>query len=182
MNSQNTEHYTKEKIMKELKELINAIRSNIHDIPENIINNGQQVFIPVVPLQYISEELELASRVSNIDAETLDKAYVWLKRNDYNVDINIVTNVISIVVGDFDIFELSTSEILQRAKMFNETYAEECEEIKLYDDLNIDELFNLSEEYSNYVQECSYYEYKPVSIYEFYEIQYQQIIKEKQND
>ena len=63
--------------------------------------------------------------------------------------------------------------------MFDETYAEKKEEIKSYGELDIDELFHLSGEYSNYVQECSYCEDKPVSIYEFYEIQYQQIIKEQ---
>ena len=179
MNSQNMEHYIKGKIMKELRNLINAIRNNTHDIPEKNINNGQQGFIPVVPIQYISEELELAAKASNIDSETLDKAYVWFKRNDYNVNIDIFTNVISIIVGDFDVFELSTSEILKRAKMFDEPYAEEGEKIKLYYDLNIDELFNLSGEYSNYVQEYSYCEDKPVSIYEFYEVQYKQYLKEQ---
>ena len=122
-----------------------------------------------------------------IDDETLDKAYAWFKRNDYNVNIDIFTNVISIVIGDiennnFDTFELSTKEIFQRAKMFDETYLEENEEIKSYEELDIDELFHLSREYSNYVQECSYCEDKPVSIYEFYEVQYQKYLKEQQND
>lgn len=172
--------------MKELKDLINAIRNNIHDIPEKHINNGQQKFMPVVPIQYISEELELAEKVSKIDEETIDKAYMWLKRNDYNVNINIFTNVISIIIGDkenddFDTFELSSKEIIQRAKMFDETYEEE-EKIKSYGELDIDELFHLSGYYSNYVQECSYCEDKPVSIYEFYQVQYQQYLKEQQND
>lgn len=165
--------------MKELKNLIEAINDNIYNIDSSVIINRSEDEMPVIPLQYISEELELASRVSNIDAETLYKAYAWFKRNDYNVYIDIVTNVISIVVGDFDIIEISTSEILKRAKMFDEPYEEEGEKIKLYDDLNIDELFNLSGEYSNYVQECSCREDKPVSIYEFYEVQYKQYLKEQ---
>ena len=122
--------------------------------------------------------------LNNIDEETIDKAYLWFKRNDYNVNLDIFTNNVSIIIGDeenndFDTFELSKKEILQRAKMFDETYAEKKEEIKSYGELDIDELFHLSGEYSNYVQECSYCEDKPVSIYEFYEIQYQQIIKEQ---
>ena len=122
--------------------------------------------------------------LNNIDEETIDKAYLWFKRNDYNVNLDIFTNNVSIIIGDeenndFDTFELSNKEILQRAKMFDETYAEKKEEIKSYGELDIDELFHLSGEYSNYVQECSYCEDKPVSIYEFYEIQYQQIIKEQ---
>ena len=182
MNSQKTANYIKGKIMKELRNLINAIRNNIHDIPEKNINNGQQVFIPVVPIQYISEELELAAKASNIDSETLDKAYAWFKRNDYNVNIDIFTNVISIIIKDFDVFELSVSETLQRAKMFDETYSEECEEIKLYNDLNIDELFHLSGEYNNYILNYDYDKcktIKPESIYDFYEFEYQQILKEQ---
>ena len=99
MNSQKTENYTKGRTMKELKNLIEAINDNIYNIDSSVIINRSEDEMPVIPLQYISEELELASRVSNIDAETLYKAYAWFKRNDYNVYIDIVTNVISIILS-----------------------------------------------------------------------------------
>ena len=64
--------------MKELKNLIEAINDNIYNIDSSVIINRSEDEVPVIPLQYISEELELASRVSNIDAETLDKAKALL--------------------------------------------------------------------------------------------------------
>lgn len=48
-----------------LQNLIQAIESNIYDIPEETINPGMSGSMPVVPLQYISEELELAKYILN---------------------------------------------------------------------------------------------------------------------
>ena len=43
--------------------------------------------------------------------------------------------------------------------------------------LNIDEIFHLAGEYSNYIQEFDYENSRtPVSIYEFYEFKYQDIL------
>ena len=49
--------------------------------------------------------------------------------------------------------------------------------VKDYKNLNIDEIFHLAGEYSNYIQEFDYENSgTPVSIYEFYEFEYQDIL------
>lgn len=49
--------------------------------------------------------------------------------------------------------------------------------MKKYEDLEYDDLFHLAGEYSNYVTEFDYENSgTPVSIYEFYEYEYQEII------
>lgn len=52
--------------------------------------------------------------------------------------------------------------------------------MKEYEELNIDELFHLTGEYSNYVMEFDYENSgTPVCIYEFYECEYQEYLKEQ---
>ena len=46
-----------------------------------------------------------------------------------------------------------------------------------YEDLRLDDLFHLAGEYNNYIQDFDYENSgTPVSIYEFYELEYQEII------
>jgi hypothetical protein len=109
--------------MKELKDLVKAIKNNIYNIDSNVIIDRSQDEMPVIPLQYISEELELASDL------------------------------------------LKTTE---------------KETIKPYEDLDTDDLFHLAGEYSNYIIEFDYQNSgTPVSIYEFYEYEYQEILEEQ---
>ena len=55
--------------------------------------------------------------------------------------------------------------------------------MKEYEELNIDELFHLAGEYSNYIMEFDYENSgTPVCIYEFYECEYQEYLKEQQDD
>ena len=50
--------------------------------------------------------------------------------------------------------------------------------IKKYEDLELDEISNLAGEYNNYIQDFDYENSgTPVSIYEFYEYEYQEIVK-----
>lgn len=50
---------------------------------------------------------------------------------------------------------------------------------KKYEDLELEEIFHLAGEYNNYIQDFDYEESgTPVSIYEFYEWEYQEITKE----
>ena len=50
---------------------------------------------------------------------------------------------------------------------------------KEYEDLDLDELRHLAGSYSNYIQEFDYHNSgTPVSIYEFYEIDYQYYLEE----
>ena len=52
-----------------------------------------------------------------------------------------------------------------------------------YEDLELGDLFHLAGEYSNYVQEFDYEKSgTPVSIYEFYECEYQEIVGENNED
>lgn len=51
--------------------------------------------------------------------------------------------------------------------------------IKQYSKLDLDEIFHLAGEYSNYTQEFDYENSgTPVSIFEFYGYEYQEILKE----
>lgn len=52
-----------------------------------------------------------------------------------------------------------------------------------YEDLELDDLFNLAVEYNNYIQDFDYEKSgTPVSVYEFYECEYQEIIAEDDSD
>lgn len=45
-----------------------------------------------------------------------------------------------------------------------------------YEDLDYEDIKHLAEEYSNYVQEFDYSSGEPVSIYEFYTYEYQELL------
>lgn len=50
-----------------------------------------------------------------------------------------------------------------------------------YEDLNIDQLFHLAGSYSNYIVDFDYENARqPVSIYEFYQCDYWQLIEDEQ--
>ena len=51
--------------------------------------------------------------------------------------------------------------------------------IQTYDDLEYEDLKHLAGEYNNYIQEFDYASSgEPVSIYEFYDYEYQEILKD----
>ena len=54
-----------------------------------------------------------------------------------------------------------------------------AKEIQPYSELDFEDIHQLAAEYSNYIQEFDYEcSGQPVSIYEFYEYEYQEILKD----